>query len=93
MYVNLVHMAYDGLVAQRPTSGRRSLVVVADLATRVPEPSDGGRTYVFTIRKGVRYSTGEFVKPSDFLRGFERVMRPDTGGGDGLKAIVGAGRA
>ena len=79
MYVNLVHMAYDGLVAQRPTSGRRSRVVVADLATRVPEPSDGGRTYVFTIRQGVRYSTGEFVKPSDFLRGFERVMRPDTG--------------
>jgi peptide/nickel transport system substrate-binding protein len=90
MYVNLVHMAYDGLVAQRPTSGRRSLVVVADLATRVPEPSDGGKTYIFTIRKGVRYSTGEFVKPSDFLRGFERVMRPDTGGGDALRAIVGS---
>ena len=90
MYVNLVHMAYDGLVAQRPTSGRRSLVVVADLATRVPEPSDGGKTYVFTIRQGVRYSTGEIVKPSDFLRGFERVMRPDTGGADALKAIVGS---
>ena len=90
MYINLVHMAYDGLVAQRPTSGRRSLVVVADLATRVPEPSDGGKTYVFTIRQGVRYSTGEFVKPSDFLRGLERVMRPDTGGGDALKAIVGS---
>jgi peptide/nickel transport system substrate-binding protein len=90
MYVNLVHLAYDGLVTQRPTSGRRSLVVVADLATKVPEPSDGGRTYVFTIRQGVRYSTGEVVKPSDFLRGFERVMRPDTGGADALKAIVGS---
>jgi ABC-type transport system substrate-binding protein/DNA-binding SARP family transcriptional activator len=90
MYVNLIHLAYDGLVAQRPTGGLRSLVVVADLATDVPKPSDGGRTYVFNIRKGVRYSTGEVVKPSDFLRGFQRALRPDSGGTEWLKHIVGA---
>ena len=84
-------LAYDGLVAQRLTGGRRSLAVVADLATMVPEPADGGRTYVFSIRPGVHYSTGELVQPSDFLRGFERVLRSDTGGGEGFEQIVGAG--
>ena len=50
-----------------PARTRRSLV--PDLATSVPEPTDGGRTYMFNLRRGIRYSTGAEVRASDFVRG------------------------
>ena len=76
MYGNLIRLAYDGLVTQRLTSGRGSLAVVPDLASNVPGPSDGGRTYVFTIRPDIRYSSGAIVKPSDFVRGDRTLTAP-----------------
>jgi peptide/nickel transport system substrate-binding protein len=45
---------------------------VPDLAVSLPTPTDGGRTYAFRLRPGVRYSTGAPVKPSDFRATIER---------------------
>ena len=39
----------------------------------MPEPTDAGRTYSFQLRRGVRYSTGEPVRASDFRRELERL--------------------
>jgi peptide/nickel transport system substrate-binding protein len=47
---------------------------VPDLATAIPDPTDGGRTYTFQLRPGIRYSTGEPVQPQDFRRAIERVF-------------------
>jgi YVTN family beta-propeller protein len=63
---------YDGLVALRRAGGAAGLTLVPDLAVRLPRPADGGRTYTFTLRRGVRYSNGAPVRASDFRRGFER---------------------
>jgi YVTN family beta-propeller protein len=63
---------YDGLVALRRAGGAAGLTLVPDLAIRLPRPADGGRTYTFTLRRGVRYSNGARVRASDFRRGFER---------------------
>ena len=41
----------------------------------LPAPTDGGRTYAFQLRRGLRYSTGAAVHASDFRRGLERVLR------------------
>ena len=38
----------------------------------MPNPTDGGKTYVFHLRKGIRYSNGAPVKPSDFATVFKR---------------------
>jgi peptide/nickel transport system substrate-binding protein len=35
-------------------------------------PTDGGTTYTFTLRRGIRYSNGTLVQASDFLRGLQR---------------------
>ena len=43
-----------------------------DLATSLPTPTDGGRTYTFRLRPGIRYSTGKPVAASDFRSTFER---------------------
>ncbi len=63
----------DGLVALAQTSGVAQLV--PDLATAVPVPTDGGRTYVFRLRPGILYSTGVPVRASDLRRALERLYR------------------
>jgi YVTN family beta-propeller protein len=69
---HVLTMVYDGLVGLRRTDGAAGLTLVPDLATELPQPTDGGRTYTFTLRRGIRYSTGALVRPSDIRRGIER---------------------
>ena len=67
-------LVYDGLVSLRYADGQDVQALVPSLATRLPRPSDGGRTYTFELRKGIRYSTGAEVVASDFLRGVRRAI-------------------
>ena len=39
--------------------------IVPDLAVSVPTPTDGGTTYRFQLRRGIRYSNGAVVSPAD----------------------------
>jgi peptide/nickel transport system substrate-binding protein len=71
----LLAMTSDGLINYRRVSGPRGAQLVPDLATAIPEPTDGGKTYAFTLRKGIRFSTGAVVKPSDFTYTFERQFK------------------
>jgi YVTN family beta-propeller protein len=65
---------YDGLVALRRSGDTPGLTLVPDLATTLPHPADGGRTYTFTLRRGIRYSNGTPVEASDFRRGIQRQL-------------------
>jgi len=60
----------DGLTAYVRQGGTPTLA--ANLAEALPVPSDGGRTYAFRLRRGIRYSTGEPVRPSDVRFVIER---------------------
>ena len=70
----LLSIAYDGLTAFRRTGGRAGTQVVPNLAQALPAPSDGGTTYTFVVRPGVRFSTGREVRASDVERGIERSL-------------------
>ena len=65
-------MTGDGLVAFDQVSGLAGAQLVPDLATSLPTPTDGGRTYTFQLRPGIRYSTGRPVQATDFRSTFER---------------------
>jgi ABC-type transport system substrate-binding protein/DNA-binding SARP family transcriptional activator len=65
---------YDGLVALRRSGGAAGLTLVPDLATTLPRPADGGTTYTFTLRRGIRYSNGTVVRASDIRRGIRRQL-------------------
>jgi peptide/nickel transport system substrate-binding protein len=65
----------DGLVGYRRVGGPAGAQVVPDLAVSTPAVSDGGRTYEFQLRRGIRYSTGALVKASDFRFAVERQFR------------------
>jgi ABC-type transport system substrate-binding protein len=82
-------MVYDGLVGLQRTGGAAGLTLVPDLAEDLPQPSEGGRKYVFTLRHGIHYSDGTEVRPDDIRRGVQQelTLSQDTGR---LANIVGA---
>ncbi|MEO8517839.1 MAG: ABC transporter substrate-binding protein [Dermatophilaceae bacterium] len=82
-------LVYDGLVAFRLASSLDSQTLVPDLATRVPQPSNGGRTYTFTLRPGIKYSTGRDVHAFDFVLGVRRALTLKGGRPDFFTGIVG----
>jgi peptide/nickel transport system substrate-binding protein len=63
---------------------------VPDLAISVPAPTDGGTTYTFRLRKGIRYSDGRAVNAADFRRAIERVFRLRSTGSTYFTGLVGA---
>ena len=84
----LLSLTNDGLTAFRRTGGRAGTQVVPDLARSLPTPSDGGRTYSFELRPGVRFSTGRTVRASDVKRGIERSLHTKTAAFDLLDGIA-----
>lgn len=74
----LASLAYDGLVAYRRVGGAGGARLVANLASEVPEPSADGRTYVFELRRGIRFSNGAPVRPEDFRHSLERFLSLDV---------------
>ena len=72
--VLVTSLAYDGLLAYRRVGGAASATLVGALATRPPAPSPDGRTYVFTLRSGLRYSDGTPVSAHDFRASMERYL-------------------
>lgn len=63
---------HDGLVQFLRVGGAPGTKLVPDLATSIPVPTDGGKTYLFHIRRGIKFSNGQVMKPSDFVKTFER---------------------
>jgi YVTN family beta-propeller protein len=83
-------LAYDTLVTYEPAPGPDGLRLVPDLALQVPVPTDGGRTYSFRLRPGIRYSNGALVKASDFRYALERLFTLGSPGADFVIGLVGA---
>jgi peptide/nickel transport system substrate-binding protein len=89
--------AYDGIVALRKAGGSDGYDLVPDLAESLPTaPTDSGKAYTFTIRRGIRYSDGRLLRPEDFRRGVARVFTArnevgdPSGGRDSYLGVVGA---
>jgi peptide/nickel transport system substrate-binding protein len=68
--------------------------IVPELAAGLPKITDGGRTYTFTIRKDMRFSTGAAVTARDVAYTLNRIFNPALKSGHvrfpGLLDIVGA---
>jgi YVTN family beta-propeller protein len=65
----------DGLVAFKKTDGIENELLVPDLATSLPQPTDAGTTYTFELRRGIRYSNGALLRPEDVPYTIERMFR------------------
>jgi peptide/nickel transport system substrate-binding protein len=65
----------DGLVNFKKTAGTAAYTIVPDLAVAIPKPTDGGKTWVFTLRKGIKFSNGKPLKASDVLATMQRIFK------------------
>ncbi len=87
----LAAMAYDGLVGFKKVGGTDSDTVVPDLAEAIPAPQDGGKTYVFKLRQGIRFSDGRDLTVKDVAASFQRLFKiASPNAGSWYAVIVGA---
>jgi len=90
-YWQLYQAAYDGLLAFTKAGGDAAFTVVPDIAEALPTPSNGGKTWVFKIRKGIKFSNGKEVTPADVVASFQRIFKVKSPtSGSFYAGIVGA---
>lgn len=68
----LLNAGYNGLVGYRNVVGAGGSLLVPNLAEAIPTPGDGGTSYTFRLREGMRYSNATPVGPADLRHAIER---------------------
>jgi peptide/nickel transport system substrate-binding protein len=73
-------LAYTPLLAYRHASGTAGGELIPGLATDLPKISKDGKTYDFTLRKGLTFSDGTPVRASDFAYTVQRILKVNWAG-------------
>jgi peptide/nickel transport system substrate-binding protein len=66
------------LVTYASAPGESGLKLVPDLATEVPVSPDGGQTWTFRLKEGVRFEDGTPITSKDLKYGIERTFATDV---------------
>jgi peptide/nickel transport system substrate-binding protein len=74
-YWQLYQGVYDGLLAFKKVGGDGAFTVVPDLAQNLPTPTNGGKTWVFKLRKGIKFSNGQPLTVNDVVASFQRIFK------------------
>jgi peptide/nickel transport system substrate-binding protein len=74
----MIPATHDGLTGFKKVGGVEGGVVLPNLAEEMLPPTDDGKTYSFTLRRGLRYSDGSPVRASDVRTSFERQFLMDA---------------
>ena len=80
---------YLPLLGYKHVNGPDGATLVPYLAQDLPKVSADGKTYTFTLRKGLKYSDGTAVKASDFPKTIERDYAVNSPGVGFFSNIVG----
>lgn len=90
-YWQLYQATYDGLLGFKKAGGNAAFTVVPDLAQSIPTPTNGGKTWVFKLRKGIKFSNGKAVTPADVVASLQRIFKVSSPtSGTFYAGIVGA---
>ena len=81
---------YLGLLTYKHVDGPEGAELIPGLAEDLPEISEDGLTYSFTLRENLKYSDGAPVKASDFPATIKRLFLIDSPGVGFFTGIVGA---
>lgn len=92
-YQRLYAMTTDGLVTFRKTGGDGSMQLVPDLAEAMPEVRDGGTTYVFKLRRGLKFSDGREITVGDVKASLERLFKVRSPNAAAWYSVIAGGDA
>jgi peptide/nickel transport system substrate-binding protein len=70
---------YSVLIRVDPDNPASLTDFVCDLCTEMPQPTDGGKTYTFKIRKDVKFHDGTPLTAKDVLASFQKIIFPPEG--------------
>jgi peptide/nickel transport system substrate-binding protein len=70
---------YSVLIRINPENPSSTTDFVCDLCTAIPQPTDGGTTYTFKIREGVKWHDGSPLSAADVAASWEHIVHPPKG--------------
>jgi peptide/nickel transport system substrate-binding protein len=70
---------YSVLIRINPENPSVPADFVCDLCTEMPKPTDGGKTYTFRIRDGVKWHDGSALTAYDVAASWQEIIHPRQG--------------
>jgi peptide/nickel transport system substrate-binding protein len=70
---------YSLLIKVNPDNPASPTDFVCDLCTEMPKPTDGGKTYTFKIRPGVKFHDGTPLTAHDIVATYKKIIWPPEG--------------
>src|SRR5260370_32684566 len=70
---------YSVLIRVDPNNPSSTTGFMCDLCTAMPQPTDGGKTYTFKIREGVKFHDGVPLTAADVAASWEHIIHPPEG--------------
>jgi len=77
--IHAVAPFYSVLIRANPDNPADTTSFVCDVCTEIPAPTDGGRTYAFTIRGDVRFQDGAPLTAFDVAASWTKIVAPPLG--------------
>jgi peptide/nickel transport system substrate-binding protein len=77
--VHSVAPFYSVLIRANPENPASTTDFVCDLCTAMPQPTDEGQTYAFTIRQGVKFHDGSPLTAEDIAASWRKIVFPPEG--------------
>src|SRR6266436_2643742 len=77
--VHSVSPFYSVLIRVDPNNPSSTTDFVCDLCTAIPQPTDGGKTYTFKIRDGVKFHDGTPLTAADVAASWQHIIHPPEG--------------
>ena len=70
---------YSTLIRANPDNPAAPNDFVCDLCSEMAKPADGGKSYAYKIRKGVKFHDGSALSAKDVHASFQRIIFPPQG--------------
>jgi peptide/nickel transport system substrate-binding protein len=87
-YWGIYQSLYDGLFAFQKAAGADGFVKVPDIAEDFPAPTNDGKTYVFKIRKGIKFSNGNDLGVKDVVASLQRIFKVSSPTAGGFYSVI-----
>ncbi|HEY9338814.1 MAG TPA: ABC transporter substrate-binding protein [Kribbella sp.] len=78
--ISSIHLVLRGLTSWKTQQGKAA-ELVPDLATDTGQVSDGGKTWTYKLKSGLKYADGSPIVAGDIKYGIERSFAPELSGG------------